>query len=108
MIEKIATENAGRIMIDYRYNSDVTFDLTQTAALGRECRDAFIAGAQWLMQQPLSDRLTDEEKEKIKETYKSLCRKIANNELPSDYRDCATAQMLLLESIFGKELFNEK
>ena len=70
--------------------------------------DAFLAGALWLMTQPLADRLTDEEKEKIKQTYESLCRKISNTELPSDYIDCATAQMLLLESIFGKELFNEK
>ena len=70
--------------------------------------DAFKLGANWLMQQLLADRLTDEEKERIKQTYTSLCRKVANPELPSDYIDCATAQMLILESIFGTELFNEK
>ena len=49
--------------------------------------------------------LTEEQREAIKETYKSLCRKTSNTELPSDYRDCATAQMMILESIFGTELF---
>lgn len=45
----------------------------------------FIAGANWLMQRPLSERLTDEEKEKL-----------------------TPANRYVLETIFGADLFTEK
>lgn len=45
----------------------------------------FVAGADWLMQQPLSDRLTNEEKEKL-----------------------TPANRYLLRQIFGSDLFKEK
>ena len=44
-IEEKATEYAVRITIDYRHDKDVEFDLVQSAALGKECRDAYLAGA---------------------------------------------------------------
>ena len=48
--------------IDYStYTDSDDYDVTMF--------DAFTDGASWLMQQPLSDRLTDEEKEKIKAMY---------------------------------------
>ena len=63
--------------------------------------NAFKIGVNWLMQQPLADRLTDEEKEKIKSLYKWATECTDNNE------EAAVTQTVL-ENIFGKELFNEK
>ena len=60
--------------------------------------DAFKDGAEWLMQQPLADRLTDVEKEKIKGFYN-------NPSLNKFAREIADG---ILSVIFGKELFNEK
>ena len=54
--------------------------------------DAFCNGADWLMKQPLADRLTDEEKEKIR----------------AEYRQDFYPQRNLLIALFGKDLFNEK
>lgn len=51
---------------EYRNDSNVT---TEDFCL-TDIEDAFNAGAQWLMQQPLADRLTKEEKERIKAIYK--------------------------------------
>lgn len=61
-------------------------------------RESFKHGADWLMQQPLSERLTDEEKEKIRGYYDNpgfskFTREIADG---------------LLVSIFGPDLFKEK
>ena len=53
----------------------------------------FRQGAQWLIQQPLADRLTDEEKERIKVLYNEYHAHVFHIEM---------------EQIFGKELFNEK
>ena len=80
-----------------------------------KCRDAtwndgeygFIAGAHWLMQQPLSDRLSDEEKEKIRAIYKDYEELETYGEALSD-RTAGRMQCFTLEQIFGKELFNEK
>ena len=52
--------------------------------------DAFGNGASWLMTQPLADRLTDEEKEKIR----------------AEYRQGFYPQRNLLIAIFGYDLFN--
>ena len=63
--------------------------------------DGFKQGAQWVMQQPLSDRLTDEEKEKIRERYNYYM-----SEEPNCYFGCRMRNEF--ELIFGKELFNKK
>lgn len=47
--------------------------------------DGFIKGAEWLQSQPLSERLTDKEKEKL-----------------------TPANRYILEQIFGKEMFENK
>ena len=70
---------------------------------------AFKSGAQWLMQQPLIDRLTDDEKERIIKKYNfndeaGLATAIRTGEMANKYilmRD-------LLEDIFGETLFSEK
>ena len=56
-------------------------------------KQAFKRGAQWLIQQPLADRLTEEEKKKIKALYNEYHAHVFHIEM---------------EQIFGKELFNEK
>ena len=71
--------------------------------------DGFKQGVNWLMQQPLADRLTDEEKEKIMKLYitdeeiKGI--KTAFGTYPVA---AATITKNILEQIFGKDLFNEK
>ena len=73
-------------------------------------RDGFIAGVEWLMQQPLSDRLIEEEKARIKEIY-SVYQEVEmddNPYRPASYVDEAIAKMCLLDDIFGQELFNKK
>ena len=69
--------------------------------------DAFKDGAQWLMRQPLADRLTDEEKEKIRAIYKDYEELETYGGALSD-RTAGRMQCFTLEQIFGKELFNEK
>ena len=74
-----------------------------------KCRDVtwnegeygFLAGANWLMQQPLADRLTDEEKERIRAIY------FRNVYSAADVQSNFT-EKCLIDAIFGKELFNEK
>ena len=63
--------------------------------------DAFLAGALWLMTQPLADRLTDEEKERIKAIYFRNVYSVAD--VQSNF-----TEKCLIDAIFGKELFNEK
>ena len=65
-------------------------------------KQAFKRGANWLMQQPLANRLTDEEKEKIKAKYNEL------KSLNSITNDMFADDTAILEWLFGKELFNEK
>ena len=71
---------------------------------------AFKKGANWLMQQPLSDRLAEEEKEKIRIEYAELLKaqRKARQDRDTFYGNILSAQRGIYESIFGKELFNEK
>lgn len=65
---------------------------------------SFVGGADWLMQQPLSERLTDEEKEKIKETYWQAAKDwIGIGDARGYCRTC-----IAIESIFGADLFKDK
>ena len=70
----------------------------------------FMRGFNWLMQQPLADRLSDEEKEKIKIKYAELLKaqRKARQDRDTFYGNILSAQRGIYESIFGKELFNEK
>ena len=82
----------------------ITYAKKNTTALNPFGRimDDFKAGAEWLMQQPLADRLTEEEKEKIMQIYRHAS-------YPSNRVTFAGQTVLrLFPGIFGKELFNEK
>ena len=71
--------------------------------------DAFKAGAEWLMQQPLSDRLTDEEKEKIKESYNKAQKDTYDNTIEGAIKCTVSAVVMnCLIGIFGKELFTNQ
>ena len=70
--------------------------------------DAFLAGAQWLMTHPLADRMTEEEKERIKKLYLTDEEidgvKSAFGAYPVA---AATITKNILEQIFSKEQFNQ-
>ena len=87
----------------------ITYAKKNTTALNPFGRimDDFKAGVSWLMQQPLADRLTDEEKEKVRAIYKDYEELETYGEALSD-RTAGRMQCFTLEQIFGKELFNEK
>lgn len=80
----------------------------------------FKQGTEWLIAQPLADRLTDEEKEKIRVIYNNEVdamvletRRLKDSQSPIDTLSHesnwwqAKLKADLLEEIFGKELFNQ-
>ena len=68
----------------------------------KDYKEGFIKSADWLMTQPLINRLTDEEKEKIMQIYRHASH-------PCNRVTFAGQTVLrLFPSIFGKELFNEE
>lgn len=71
--------------------------------------NSFIQGAEWLLTQPLSERLTDAEREDIAFAYKTLARLIQETEITNpNLAEVFKGQQLLLSSIFGADLFREK
>lgn len=68
--------------------------------------DAFKDGANWLMTQPLSDRLTDVEKAKARAAYKRAEECYNDNADDMSYAAGLVVKTVLKE-IFGKELFNQ-
>lgn len=65
--------------------------------------NGFKRGADWLMQQPLSERLTDEEKEKIRDIMKYPQRYIEPIEGTMTFQ--AIGIKNVLTAIFGADLF---
>ena len=102
--------------MEYRNSSNVS---TENFCL-TDIEDAFEAGTQWRMKQPLANRLTDEEKEKIMAIYKREVDsmelethriKTAENEIAKVCHESnfwqAKLKADMLEQIFGKSLFNQ-
>ena len=86
-----------------------------------ERRDGFIKGAEWLMTQPLADRLTDEEKEEMIKRYNDeleMARlhteKMKESTNPSSRQFHANvcegyiSRMKLMKQIFDANFFKEK
>lgn len=82
---------------------------------------AFRGGAEWLMSQPLADRLTEEEKEEVRKFYRAnMHYAIECSEKDEKDPDKSVRQSMavrreifnfsnkILEQIFGSEMFNEK
>lgn len=83
--------------------------------------DCFVSGANYIMSLPLSDRLTAAEKERVREIYNGekehvqyqmrqanasmnqMCRSWHNQ-----LKEGSHAKLRLLESIFGKEMFEKE
>lgn len=62
--------------------------------------EGFRAGAEWLMGQPLSERLTEDERKRIRGMYADL--------IPlKGHMAGIVGQMMLLDKIFGKEMFEQ-
>lgn len=68
-------------------------------------KDGFIRGAKWLQSQPLADRLTEEERERIKTMYNQAVDDTKG--YYSDTWDAAYAVIEFCEEIFGKEMFEK-
>lgn len=84
-------------------------------------RESFKHGADWLMQQPIQERLTEAEKERIIKRYKdelevaqhhSIKMKESTNptsrQFHANVREGYISRLKLLEQIFGPDLFKEK
>lgn len=65
-------------------------------------QEVFERGADWLMQQPLSERLTEEEREKIRAKYNEL------KSLNSISNEMFADDTAILDWLFGADLFKEK
>ena len=67
----------------------------------------FELGIEWVFSQPLSERLTSKEKEKIRKIY-SICNETNMSDNPclsADKVTEASSKMNLLIEIFGEEFF---
>lgn len=70
--------------------------------------DAFKDGAEYVMSLPLDQRLTAEEKERVKGIYKELKRLYAKFIDTFTWAGIYRTQYELLESIFGTDFFKEE
>lgn len=70
-------------------------------------RDGFIKGAEYLMAQPLAERLRKEERENIKELHDNFAQLAIRNESTPD-KSKGNSMCLLLEAVFGNEMFENK
>lgn len=68
--------------------------------------NSFLGGADWLMQQPLSERLTNEEKENIKAIMKYPQRHTEPIEGTLHFQVIGIQK--ILTEIFGTDLFKDK
>lgn len=66
--------------------------------------DCFVSGAEALMQLPLAQRMTTEEKERVKAKYWAAAKECAG--LGKAWNQCRTC--VILESIFGADFFKEE
>ena len=102
-MSKAIEETAKQFTDELFAGDDLTDFDTQT-----EKNDAYVmcmAFGNHLMEQPLASRMTKEEKERVKELHYHLKSVLANCHPSAD--KIVETTMRDLESIFGKELFEE-
>lgn len=101
-MEKEQLDKASKEAFDNFYARDPIMDDT--------FKSIFEQGAKWTMSLPLADRLTDEEKEMIRNYHRVLTRDKHVAICNRSYSGQAGADAMLfsLEQIFGEELFNEE
>ena len=89
-------ETAIQARSDWHHSLDgVSLD---SVSIDELVESAFKAGVNWLMQQPLADRLTDEEKERLKAIYFRNVYSVAD--VQSNF-----TEKCLIDALFGEELF---
>lgn len=99
-LNKAAEEYSGDVFNSYP--EDVVSDNT----LEYECNKAFRNGTDWLMQQPLSERLSEAERESIAFAYKASVRLIQETEITNpNLAEVFKGQQQMLIAIFGADLF---
>lgn len=104
-IEEAAREYADKLISeqDFEINDEEdNYDAGSRDATYEVAPMAFTAGFNYALSLPLSERLTEEERENIKSMYKS-CE--ISSETCTEEIDAIVAEMSLLEQIFGKEMF---
>ena len=79
---------------------EMLIELEYEYPLMSQVKDAFKAGAEWLMRQPLIERLNPDERERLKMMYSGLGEALSNTHDEGFYD-----AMEDIEKIFGKELF---
>ena len=89
---------------DYNIHKDIQHYAIASCCLEKYALGIFNNGANYLMQQPLADRLTEEEKKRIKEIYWQAMKDWVDIGEARGYCKVGVA----IEQIFGAELFNEK
>lgn len=87
---------------EYAANVNVTSENFYTD----DIPDAFTAGATHVLSLPLSQRLTDEERERVRKEYKKAYSESFEPTNCLD-RQYARGRYQVLREIFGKELFGE-
>ena len=70
--------------------------------------DGFMKGAEWLMGQPLKDRLKWNEFDTAKDIYEFAKKRLDSDDLAIGETGKYEAKIEVIEAIFGKEMFNEK
>lgn len=84
---------------------DYAYDIGDSDWERMRLQDAFIDGINHIMQLPLCDRLTAEEKEQIRFAHKAA-KTFAERTNPMS-AEVFKGQYLLLESIFGSDFFKD-
>lgn len=93
----------------HHYIDDVVALTDMRLSYDEVAESAFVKGVEWVLSQPLCDRLSGEEKERIKAEYEHNAEMYdLGSVVPATMGTMHKGKMELLEQIFGAELFNEK
>ncbi len=98
-LNEVAKEYASMETEDYG-------DIDERTTAYNNCIYGFKAGVQWLLSQPLSERMTEEEKAKICNLYHGSKSFIEDKRCYWFMQLILLSTISLLESIFGPTLFN--
>ena len=101
IIEKAANEYAANWEAEHNIHNPELYDLIV---------NAYKASAERIMSLPLAQRVTSDEKERVRKMY-TECELIEMDDspnLPADRITEATAKIQVLESVFGSDFFKEE
>ena len=105
------TEEKAQAYADTRYGKVIDDICRGIPAVNDALRRAYLAGAKGILSLPLSERLTEEEKEKIRAMYKETESWLEETRTPEKIHDpirlIAVALQDRFEQIFGTDFFKE-